>query len=256
MNRLEGKIALVTGGAGAIGLAAAKLFVHEGARVVLVDLSEPLLRQALKTIGSDRASFVAADVTSPEDTRRYVQGAVARHGGVDVLLANAGIEGVNQPIADYPLATFDRVLAVNVRGVFLGLQQAIPVMAGRGGGSIVITSSILGLRGAGAGLSAYAASKHAVLGLMRAAAIECAPLNIRVNTVHPAFVEGRMMERIAHGAAPDASEEFRQQTRALVPLARYGTPDEVAQLMLFLASDESRFCTGGVYPVDGGMSAK
>jgi NAD(P)-dependent dehydrogenase (short-subunit alcohol dehydrogenase family) len=181
---------------------------------------------------------------------------VDRHGGIDILLANAGIEGDLKSLADYSIATFDRVLAVNVRGVFLALQHVIPLMAGRGGGSVVITSSILGHKGASAGLSAYAASKHAVVGLMRAAALECAPSNIRVNTVHPAFVEGRMMERIADGASPNASEEFRQQTRASVPLARYGTPAEVAQLMLFLASDESRFCTGGTYPVDGGMSAK
>jgi NAD(P)-dependent dehydrogenase (short-subunit alcohol dehydrogenase family) len=255
MNRLEGKVALITGGAGAIGLAAARAFLLEGASVVLVDLSEASLRHALQALGSERASAVA-DVTTPEDTRRYVQAAVDRHGGIDILLANAGIEGDIKPLAEYPLATFDRVLAVNVRGVFLALQHAIPVMAGRGGGSIVITSSILGLKGAGAGLSAYSASKHAVVGLMRAAALECAPCNIRVNTIHPAFVEGRMMERIAHGAAPDASEEFRQHTRTLVPLARYGTPDEVAQLLLFLAGDESRFCTGGTYSVDGGMSAK
>jgi NAD(P)-dependent dehydrogenase (short-subunit alcohol dehydrogenase family) len=256
MNRLDGKIALITGGAGAIGLTAAKLFLHEGASVVLVDMSEPRLQSALHHLASERASSVVADVTQPEDTRRYVQAAVDRHGGIDILLANAGIEGDLKPLADYSPATFDRVLAVNVRGVFLALQQVIPLMAGRGGGSIVITSSILGLKGAGAGLSAYTASKHAVVGLMRAAALECAPLNIRVNTVHPAFVEGRMMERIAHGAAPDASEEFRQHTRTLVPLARYCTPAEVAHLMLFLASDESRFCTGGTYPVDGGMSAK
>lgn len=256
MPRLTDKVALITGGAGAIGLAAAKLFVHEGAAVVLVDLSEPLLGQALHAIGSDRASFVVADVTKPEDTRHYVQVAVDRHGGIDILLANAGIEGDTKPIADYPLKTFDHVMAVNVRGVFLGLQQLIPVMAGRGGGSIVITSSILGFKGASAGLSAYTASKHAVVGLMRAAALECAPLRIRVNTVHPAFVEGQMIERIARGISPNDSDEFRQLARTLVPLARYSTADEVAQLMLFLASDESRFCTGGVYPVDGGMSAK
>jgi NAD(P)-dependent dehydrogenase (short-subunit alcohol dehydrogenase family) len=256
MNRLNGKVALITGGAGAIGLAAAKLFLHEGASVVLVDMFEPRLQSALHLLASERASSVVADVTQPEDTRRYVQAAVDRHGGIDIFLANAGIEGDLKPIADYPLATFDRVLAVNVRGVFLGLKQIIPVMAGRGGGSIVITSSILGLKGASAGLSAYSASKHAVVGLMRAAALECAPSNIRVNTVHPAFVEGRMMERIAEGLSPNASEEFPQQTRTFVPLARYCTPAEIAQLMLFLASDESRFCTGGTYPVDGGMSAK
>lgn len=256
MNRLQGKVAVITGGAGAIGLAAAKRFLIEGASVVLVDVSEPLLRQALQMLGSDRASLVVADVTAPEDSRRYVQAAVDRYGGIDILLANAGIEGDIKPIADYPLAAFDSVLAVNVRGVFLGLQHVIPVMARRGGGSIVITSSIAGLKATGPGLSAYITSKHALVGLMRAAALECTALKIRVNTIHPAPVVSRMMDALEGAASLGAPLTVRQRILSSIPLNRYGTPEEVAQLMLFLASDESHFCTGGVYSVDGGMSAR
>ncbi len=151
-------------------------------------------------------------------------------------------------------------MAVNVRGVWLGLKYVIPVMRERGGGSIVITSSTAGIGGT-AGLSAYVTSKHAVIGLMRTAALECAPLGIRVNTVNPAPIETRMMRSLEEMrvAAADSSEVTVQQAKrasaARIPLQRYGNPEEVAKLMLFLASDESSFCTGGVYMVDGGRSA-
>lgn len=256
MNRLQNKTALITGGAGVIGQAAVKRFVQEGAQVVLVDLSETALQQALKVIGSNRVSYVVADVTKSDDTHRYVQSALDRHGGIDIFLANAGIEGTARPLPEYPLETFDRVMAVNVRGVFLGLQHVIPVMGKRGGGSIVITSSIAGLKATGPGLSAYITSKHALVGLMRAAALECAALKIRVNTIHPAPVVSRMMDALEGAASLDAPLTVRQRILSSIPLNRYGTPEEVAQLMLFLASDESHFCTGGVYSVDGGMSAR
>lgn len=151
-------------------------------------------------------------------------------------------------------------MAVNVRGVWLGLKYAIPVMQGRGGGSIVITSSAAGIQGT-AGMSAYVTSKHAVIGMMRTAALECAPMGIRVNTVNPAPIETRMMrsiEQMAGSGSGDASatvEEAKQDIARRIPLERYGGPEEVANLMLFLASDESSFCTGGVYMVDGGKSA-
>lgn len=256
MARLEGKNALITGGAGAIGRAAAQLYCREGANVFLVDVNGAALEQALRDIGSDRVGYAVADVTSPDDTRRYVQAAVDRHGGIDIFVANAGIEGATLPIPEYPVETFDHVMAVNVRGVFLGLQQVIPMMAQRGGGSIVITSSIFGYKGASAGLAAYVASKHAVIGLMRSAAMECAPHGIRVNTINPSYVEGPLMQRVVQSIDPDESEKLRERLQKSVLLARYCTPGEVAQLMLFLASDESRFCTGGVYPVDGGVSAR
>lgn len=255
MSRLSGKIVVITGGAGAIGQAAARLFVEEGARVVLVDLDEAALQKAADVIGNDRVSSVVADVTTLEDTQRFMKAAVDRHGRIDVFLANAGIEGVSKPLQEYPLDVFDRVWAVNVRGVFLGLQHVIPIMSEQGGGSIVITSSVFGYKG-GVGSSVYSASKHAVVGLMRSAAMECAPLGIRVNAINPAYIDGAMMQRVIDAADPDASQQLRERLQRQVPLARYGTPDEVAHLLVFLASDESRFCTGGIYPVDGGMSAR
>ena len=260
MARLSGKIALITGGAGGIGQAAGRQFTAEGARVVLVDLDEAALQKAVRSIGEEISSYVVADVTRPEQVQNYVDAAVERWGGIDIFLANAGIEGTLSPIPDYSIDAFDQVMAVNVRGVWLGLKYVIPVMRNGGGGSIVITSSTAGIGGS-AGMSAYVTSKHAVIGLMRTAALECAPLGIRVNTVNPAPIETRMMRSLEEMrvAAADSSEATVERTKeafaARIPLQRYGNPEEVAKLMLFLASDESSFCTGGVYMVDGGRSA-
>ncbi len=254
--RLNQKTALITGGAGSLGLAAARLYIQEGARVVLVDSNQSALQRAWQSFDPKAASCVLADVTKAEDARRCVQTTVDRHGGIDVFVAGAGITGeAAKPIPDLPLETFDRVMAVNVRGVFLGLREVIPAMAKRGGGSIIIMSSILGLRGIGLGFAAYVTSKHAVVGLMRAAALECAPLKIRVNSIHPAPVQSPMMDGIEAAVLPLEPLEARRRLEALIPLGRYAQPEEIAQLMVFLASDESRFCTGGVYPLDGGMSA-
>jgi NAD(P)-dependent dehydrogenase (short-subunit alcohol dehydrogenase family) len=144
---------------------------------------------------------------------------------------------------------------VNVRGVWLGIKYLMPEMKKRGGGSIIITSSVAGIRGT-PGVSAYITSKHAVIGLMRTAALEGAEHNIRVNTVNPSPIETRMMRSLEEGFAPGAAMHAKERIAATVPLQRYGSPEEVANLMLFLASDESRYCTGGVYMVDGGISAR
>ena len=259
MARLTGKVAVITGGAGGIGRAAAKLFTEEGATVLLVDVNEAVLHDAVQIIGAHVVSYAVADTTQPEQVQSFISMAVERHAGIDIFLANAGIEGVLQPITDYPLEVFDQVMAVNVRAVWLGLKYVIPVMRTRGGGSIIITSSTAGIRG-GQGMSPYTTSKHAVIGLMRAAAQECAPLGIRVNTVNPAATETRMMRAIeemrtsAAGGAVTV-EQVKRRTASRIPLQRYGAPEEVARMMLFLASDESSFCIGGVYMVDGGMSA-
>ena len=255
MGRLDNKIAIITGGAGGIGLQAGRLFAQEGAKVLLVDLHEDALKEAVQTIGSDAVRYCAADVTQPDQTQQYIQAAVEQFGGVDVLLANAGIEGEVQPITDYAIDTFDQVMAVNVRGVWLGLKYAAPEIAKRGGGSIVITSSVAGVRGA-AGMSAYIASKHAVIGLMRTAALEMADRKIRVNTVNPAPVDTRMMRSLEKGFEPDDPGRAKEMVSAMVPLQRYADPVEVARIMLFLASDESSYCSGGVYMVDGGMTAR
>jgi len=260
MARLSGKTALITGGAGGIGQAAARLFTAEGARVALVDRDEAALQAVVQSIGEESASYVVADVTQPEQAESYVKAAVDRWGGVDIYLANAGIEGMVSPIPDYPLDVFEQVIAVNVTGVWLGLKYVIPVMRERGGGSIVITSSTAGIGGT-AGMSAYTTSKHAVIGMMRTAALECAPMGIRVNTVNPAPIETRMMrslEEMRVAAADDSEvtvERTKQAYSARIPLQRYGNPEEVARLMMFLASDDSSYCTGGVYMVDGGRSA-
>ena len=255
MGRLDNKVAIITGGAGGIGLQAGRLFAQEGAKVLLVDLHENALKEAVQTIGSDAVRYCAADVTQPDQTQQYIQAAVEQFGGVDVLLANAGIEGEVQPITDYAIDTFDQVMAVNVRGVWLGLKYAAPEIAKRGGGSIVITSSVAGVRGA-AGVSAYIASKHAVIGLMRTAALEMAAKKIRVNTVNPAPVDTRMMRSLEKGFEPDDPGRAKEMVSAMVPLQRYADPVEVARIMLFLASDESSYCSGGVYMVDGGMTAR
>jgi NAD(P)-dependent dehydrogenase (short-subunit alcohol dehydrogenase family) len=264
MGRLTGKVAIITGGAGGIGRAAGKLFVEEGAKVLLVDLDERALQQAVTAAGGGEAiSYVAADTTQPDQVQGFVDSAVERYGGVDVFLANAGIEGRVLPIPEYPIDVFDQVIAVNVRGVWLGLRSVIPAMQARGGGSIVITASTAGIRGT-AGTSAYTTSKHAVIGLMRSAALECAPLGIRVNTVNPSPIETRMMRSLEQQRAEQAErtgdvtmtpEQIKSIGASRIALKRYGEPIEVARMMLFLASDESSFSTGGVYMVDGGVSA-
>ena len=185
MKRLSGKVAVITGGGGEIGLAAAKLFVDEGAKVFLVDLNENGLKNAVDAVGKENASYLVADVTKPEQVQNYVKAAVQRFGGIDVFLNNAAIEGEVKPIVDYSIDIFKKVIDINIVGVWLGLKYVIPEMAKRNGGSIIITSSVAGIKGS-PGVSAYCTSKHAVIGMMRSAAVECAPLGIRVNTVNPA----------------------------------------------------------------------
>src|SRR5512140_925439 len=237
MARLTGKVAIITGGAGGIGAAAARLFVNEGAKVLLVDVNEAALKKVAGELGAS-ASYSVADVAKPEDTQAYVKAAVDRFGGLDILLANAGIEGTLAPITDYPIEMFDKVQSINVRGVFLAVKYAAPEIVKRGGGSIVITSSVAGLSGT-PGFVGYTTSKHAVIGIMRTAAVELASSNVRVNSVHPAPVETRMMRSIEEMAAPGAGATVKKTFEAGVPMKRYGRPEEVAALMLFLASSES-----------------
>ncbi len=254
MGRLEGKVAVITGGAGGIGKAAGKRFVEEGADVLLVDLDEAALAEACAEIGSNKVSFFVGDVTRAEDNQAMIDTAKERYGGVDAFLANAGIEGDVASILDYDESRFDQVMAVNVKGPFLGLRAAIPALTERGGGSIIITSSVAGIRGA-PGVAPYVTSKHAVIGLMKSAAKECAAANIRVNTVNPSPVETRMMRSLEEGMAPGAGEEVKAVMEAGIPLGRYAEPEDIANVMLFLASDDASFVTGSVYLADGGNVA-
>ena len=254
MKRLEGKVAVITGGAGGIGAATGRLFAAEGASVLLVDVAAGALKQAVREIGGERVSGVVADVTQADQVQRYVQTAIERYGGIHVFFANAGVEGAVAPITDYPDDVFDRVIAVNVRGVWLGLKHVMAHMQQRGGGSIIITSSIAGVRG-GPMMAPYTTSKHAVIGMMRSAALAGAADRIRVNTINPAQIETRMMRSIEAGINPATPERAKAEREARIPMKRYGLPEEVARLALFLASDESSYCTGGVYMVDGGFTA-
>jgi NAD(P)-dependent dehydrogenase (short-subunit alcohol dehydrogenase family) len=255
MGRLQDKVVIITGGAGGIGRAAGKLFVEEGAYVLLVDLNEDDLKDAVAEIGSNAASYFVGDVTSSADNDAMVACAEERYGGVDGLLANAGIEGDVAPISEYDEHRFDQVMAINVKGPFLGIKSVTPAMAKRGGGSVVITSSIAGVSGT-PGIAAYGTSKHAVIGLMRAAAKELAPMKIRVNTVNPSPVETQMMRRLETGiAGEEGAEQARADMAARIPLQRYGEPEDIARMMLHLVSDDSDFITGSVHMVDGGMMA-
>lgn len=252
-RKLEGKVAIVTGGSGGIGFATARRFVNEGARVLLVDLAAEPLQAAARELG-ENVAWQVADVSSDEDTQRYVASAVSRFGGVDIVFANAGIEGPVRPLIETPPSEFDRVLAVNVRGAWLAIRHSAPELAKRGGGSIIVTSSIAGLIGS-PGVAPYVTSKHAVMGLVKCAAIELAPLKIRVNSVNPGPIENRMMRSIEKQANPNAPDAVKAGFVSQVALGRYGTNEEIANVVLFLASDESTYCTGTSIVADGGFVA-
>lgn len=256
MSRLSGKVAIITGGSGGIGKATAVAFLKEGAKVVLVDLNEEQLlavKADLDTYGEVIA--VTADVTSEADVENYVKQTVEHFGKIDVFFNNAGIEGKVAPIVEQRVEDFDQVMAVNVRGVFLGLKYVIRVMANQGFGSIINTSSVAGLHGS-PNLSPYITSKHAIVGLTKAAAVETAGSNVRVNSIHPSPVNTRMMRSLEAGINPKNAEAARNNMSKNIPLGRYGEAADIANLVLFLASDESAFITGAQYAIDGGMGAK
>lgn len=253
MKKLENKVAIITGGAGSIGMITARLFLQEGARVMLVDLKEDALQKAVDELGSNNVQYSAADVTKSEDVQRYAEDTVKAFGKIDVFFNNAGIEGVVKPITEYPEEMFDKVIAVNVKGAWLGIKYVLPQM--NDGSSIINTSSVSGINGS-PNVSAYITSKHAVVGIMRAVAVEAASRGIRVNSVHPSPVDNRMMRSLEEGFAPGQAEAAKKELEKTIPLGRYAEPDEIAQLVLFLASDESRFITGTTQVIDGGLSVQ
>jgi NAD(P)-dependent dehydrogenase (short-subunit alcohol dehydrogenase family) len=252
MKRLENKVAIITGGAGSIGITTAKLFLAKGAKVLLVDRSEGALQKAVEELDSEHVKYAVADVTKAEQVQQYVNYAVVAFGKIDIFFNNAGIEGVVKPTVDYPEEIFDQVLDVNVKGVFLGNKYVLPMM--NDGGSIILTSSVAGISGS-PNVTAYIASKHAVVGMMRNLALEVASRKIRVNTVNPSPVDNRMMRSLEAGYAPGDAENMKKAFESSIPLGRYAEPQEIAQLVLFLASDESKFITGTTQVIDGGMNA-
>ncbi|MBL7768602.1 MAG: SDR family oxidoreductase [Flavipsychrobacter sp.] len=252
MKSLKNKVVIITGGAGSIGKTTAKLFLEEGAKVLLVDLNEDALKKISDELASKDVKYTAADVTNAEDVKRYVNDAIIYFGKIDVFFNNAGIEGVVKPTIEYPEEVFDKVIAVNVKGVFLGNKYVLPHM--NDGGSIILTSSVAGISGS-PNVTAYIASKHAVVGMMRNLAIEVASRKIRVNTINPSPVDNRMMRSLESGYNPGDAEGMKKAFENAIPLGRYAEPIEIAQLVRFLASDESKFITGTTQVIDGGMNA-
>jgi 3alpha(or 20beta)-hydroxysteroid dehydrogenase len=247
MKRLAGKVALITGAARGQGAAAARRFVAEGAQVVIADVLTEDGKQLAADLG-DAAWFQPLDVGDEAAWAEAAAVVEKRYGGLDVLVNNAGVLFFSA-LEETPLADFERVVRVNQVGTFLGMRTCVPLMRKRGGGSIVNISSVEGLGGM-ALLTVYAGTKFAIRGMTKAAAMELGRSGIRVNSVHPGMIDTAMVSTALGGVEIDVSPAGRR-----VALNRVGKPDEVANLVLFLASDESAYCTGGEYAVDGGATA-
>jgi NAD(P)-dependent dehydrogenase (short-subunit alcohol dehydrogenase family) len=253
--RLQGKVAIITGATGGIGEATAKLFLKEGAKVMLVGRSSEKLNSTRKRLAADaQLAHHVADAADEAANAAAVAAAIEAFGGVDIMIANAGTEGVVKPLEEHTMADFEDVLRTNVLGVWLSMKYCVEPMKKRGGGSIVALSSIAGMIGFPR-MIPYIASKHAVFGMVKTAALELAELNIRVNAIGPGPIANRMMGSLEAQMSPDDPKSQHEVLKGLVPMKRYGTNEEVAHLALFLASDESSYCTGGMHMVDGGFIA-
>lgn len=253
MFGLQNKTCLITGGAGSLGLASARLLAQQGARIALVDRDAAALEKAADSLGgaSDNLLLIAADVSDETEAARYVKTVVDQFGGIDVLFSNAGNFGTVAPVQDYPTEVFDTVYAVHVRGAFLAAKYAVPHMTR--GGSIIITSSVAGLRG-DPGVYAYITAKHAQTGLMRVLAKELAPQGIRVNTINPGPIDNSFQQRVEDDLGAEIGRDGTEFFDDIIPMGRHGLPDEIARSVLYLASDQSSFTTGTTLSVDGGMN--
>ncbi len=256
-GRFDGKVIVITGAAGGIGRATCTRFASEGAKVVAVDLPGTGLDEVVAELKASGAQALAApaDVSKSAQVQGYVEAAVAAFGGIDFFFNNAGIEGWVGPSTEYPEDIFDKVIDVNLKGVWLGMKYVVPAMRKRGGGSIVNTASTAGLGGT-PNIIAYGASKHAVVGMTKSAAMEFGRDKIRVNAVCPAPIETRMMRSLERGMNPDDPQAAHATIAANIPLGRYGEPAEVAALVAFLCSEDASFINGGLYTIDGGSRAR
>jgi NAD(P)-dependent dehydrogenase (short-subunit alcohol dehydrogenase family) len=254
--QFNGKVAVITGAANGIGRATALAFATRGAKVLAVDRDAEGAERTAATIrqqGGD-ARPEAADVIKPADVQAYVKSALDNYGRIDCFFNNAGVVGKVTPITDYDEATFDQVIGVNVKGVFLGMQHVLPIMIKQGSGAIVNTASVAGLVGT-PGMSAYVASKHAVIGLTKSASGEVARSGVRINAVCPGPIDTNMMQTVERQIDPSDPASVGTRYRTGLPIGRYGTAEEVAGVVLFLCSDLAGNITGAQYVVDGGRTA-
>jgi branched-chain amino acid transport system permease protein len=251
-KQMQGKVCVITGGAGSIGLAAAELLLAEGAKVMLLDLNGAALQKAAADIAGDNVAWFAVDLTKSDQVKNSIASTVSRWGKIDVLFSNAGNFGVVAPVTEYPEDVFDSVLAVNVKGAFLAAKHTLPFM--NDGGSIIITSGIVGVEG-DPGVCAYITAQHAQVGLMRVLAKEAAARNIRVNTIHPRVADNAFQFEVETNLSRVLGRDAGAFCNEVIPLRRHARSEEVARSVLYLASDASRLTTGSLLMVDGGLSA-
>lgn len=256
MGIVSGKTALVTGAGAGIGRATARKFSTEGAKVVVSDIDSTGGIETVRLIHADggKAIFIQADCSKPEDVKALIEGVVEEYESLDCVCNNAGIEGKIAPFAEQTIENYDAVMNVNARGVFLCLRAEIREMLTSGGGAIVNLASIAGLIGF-PGIAPYTASKHAVNGLTKNAALEYGKDGIRINSICPGGIDTRMLDSLAEQTS-DGQQSSQQMMAPLHPLGRIGTPEEVAELIVWLCSDRAAFVTGANIPIDGGYVAQ
>jgi NAD(P)-dependent dehydrogenase (short-subunit alcohol dehydrogenase family) len=250
MKILENKVAIITGGCSGIGRATAILLASEGAKIVIADMDEAGAKEtiALITASKGESIFVKTNTSIASDSKNVVDQTIEKYGRLDIAFNNAGIGGLTLPVADYPIEEWDKVIGINLSGVFYGMHYQIPAMLKSGGGSIVNMSSILGSVGT-KNLSAYVAAKHGVIGLTKAGALENADKKIRINAVGPGYISTPLLTKTL-------DTKTIGSLATLHPIGRLGTAEEVAELILWLSSSRSSFVTGSYYTIDGGYTAQ